>query len=326
MDYVTLGKTGLRVSVAGLGCGGKSRLGGGATAAGVGSEDTRVRIVREALALGVNYIDTAPTYGTEDVVGAAVKGHREEVVIATKVHPVSRDGAGNVIRRLTVPELNTAVRSSLARLRTETIDVLLLHGVLPGEYEYCLAELLPGLQALKRQGIIRFVGISESFVNDPAHELMQCVARDGFWDVILVGFNLLNVSAMSAVLPSASKGNMGVTLMYAVRDLLSKPVALQFAIRRAVAEGAIQADSVDMEDPLGFLVHDSGAASLVEAAYRFARHESGAHVVLTGTGSLAHLRQNVESINAAALPIQDVERVMEIFGRSTFFTGEEISS
>ena len=69
MLYTTLGKTGLRVSVAGLGCGGFSRLG---LAAGK-SEDEAADLVREAVDLGVNFIDTAPAYGTEGVVGKALK-------------------------------------------------------------------------------------------------------------------------------------------------------------------------------------------------------------------------------------------------------------
>jgi aryl-alcohol dehydrogenase-like predicted oxidoreductase len=69
MEYTTLGKTGLKVSVAGLGCGGFSRLG---LSAGK-TEDEAVLLVREAVDMGVNLIDTAPIYGTEVIVGKALK-------------------------------------------------------------------------------------------------------------------------------------------------------------------------------------------------------------------------------------------------------------
>src|SRR6185436_3846496 len=86
MQYTTLGRTGLRVSVAGLGTGGFSRLGlkTGKT------EEESARLIHEAVGLGINFIDTAPAYGTEGVVGRALKTiPRDTVVVATKA-PVQR--------------------------------------------------------------------------------------------------------------------------------------------------------------------------------------------------------------------------------------------
>ena len=81
METVRLGRTGLNVSVAALGCGGKSRLGrtGGA------SFDQSVEVVKAALDRGVTLVDTAASYGTEEIVAAAVKGRRDKVVISTKL-------------------------------------------------------------------------------------------------------------------------------------------------------------------------------------------------------------------------------------------------
>src|SRR4029077_4450235 len=81
MDYRPLGKTGLRVSVAGLGCGGNSRLGLGRGA----SFDDCVAGVRAGGDLGVNFLDTAEAYGTEEIVGAAARNYdRDKLVISTK--------------------------------------------------------------------------------------------------------------------------------------------------------------------------------------------------------------------------------------------------
>src|SRR5882757_5345 len=83
MQYTTLGKTGLKVSVAGLGCGGFSRLG---MPAGK-TEDEAARLILDAVDLGINLIDTAPAYGTEAVVGKALKSlPRQSVVVATKAY------------------------------------------------------------------------------------------------------------------------------------------------------------------------------------------------------------------------------------------------
>ncbi len=80
MQKVRLGRTGLEVSVAGLGCGGHSRLG---MARG---KDVHYAadMVRRALDLGITYIDTARAYGTEEAVGLGLKGRRDEAVISTK--------------------------------------------------------------------------------------------------------------------------------------------------------------------------------------------------------------------------------------------------
>ena len=81
MQFTKLGKTGMRVSVAGLGCGGGSRLG---MAQGL-STNQSVDLVRLAMDLGVNYLDTAAIYGTEPFVGKAIKcGPRDQICVATK--------------------------------------------------------------------------------------------------------------------------------------------------------------------------------------------------------------------------------------------------
>src|SRR5580658_9373186 len=86
MEHTILGRTGLRVSVAGLGTGGFSRVGIGQ------SEDHAVRIIRQALDLGVNLVDTAAVYGTEAVVGRALKDvPRDNVVVCTKASKPAGD-------------------------------------------------------------------------------------------------------------------------------------------------------------------------------------------------------------------------------------------
>jgi len=97
MEYRPLGKTGLTVSVAGLGCGGNSRLGLGRGA----SFDDCVAVVRTAVDLGVNFLDTAEAYGTEEIVGAAVRSHdRTKLVISTKAIFNTGDTGETVTRKV----------------------------------------------------------------------------------------------------------------------------------------------------------------------------------------------------------------------------------
>ena len=95
MDTVTLGRTGLEVSVVGLGCGGNSRLGQGTGA----SIEESVKLVHDALDLGINYIDTKRLRGIDTIIGKALKGRRDDAVISTKVHIRGRIDCGRAATR-----------------------------------------------------------------------------------------------------------------------------------------------------------------------------------------------------------------------------------
>jgi aryl-alcohol dehydrogenase-like predicted oxidoreductase len=309
---VILGRTGLSVGVAGLGCGGHSRLGQGQ---GASVEDS-IRVVHEALELGVNYIDTAQMYGTEEIVGRALEDRRDKAVVSTKAQV--RVGGGDP---MDAAGLRSAIEASLERLRMDTIDVFHLHGVEAKDYDYCRNEIVPELIAMRDRGAIRFLALSERFGVDVGHEMALQAAADNCWDVMMLGFNILNPSARHGVLPLTIAGDIGVEVMFAVRNVFSQPDVLRKVIAGAVADGHLDGDALDLDDPLGFLVHEGGASSLVEAAYRFVRHEPGCHVVLTGTGNIDHLRSNVRSINLPKLPDDDLNRLNALFGHLSVFSG-----
>src|SRR5437899_6169460 len=129
MDYVNLGRTGLRVSVAGLGCGGFSRLGLGTGK----SEAEAVALVRQAFDMGVNLLDTAAVYGTETVVGKAIESvPRDSIVLATKAWVPSRTGRSAAERAV------ASLDNSLRQLGTDYVDLFQLHGVLPATYDQAL--------------------------------------------------------------------------------------------------------------------------------------------------------------------------------------------
>jgi hypothetical protein len=99
-----------------------------------------------------------------------------------------------------------------------------------------------------------------------------------------------------------------------VRRALSEASELRRVIAELADDGKLDGRDVDLDDPLGFLVRPGGAASVVEAAYRFTRHEPGTHVVLTGTGNVEHLEENVRSINGPPLAPGDLARLERLFG------------
>jgi aryl-alcohol dehydrogenase-like predicted oxidoreductase len=313
MEYTTLGKTGLTVSVAGLGCGGPSRLG---MRNDPQSTDHAISIVKQAIDLGVNFLDTAQNYGTEAVVGKAIAGSaRDKLVISTKKTLPPADHAHPD------QEVFQGLEQSLKALGTDYIDVYHLHGVEPKDYQFAKDQLMPAMRRLKEQGKIRFIGVTEGFVQDPSHTVLQDGLEENLWDVVMVGFSLLNPSARRTVLPLARKNGVGTLNMFAVRRALSKPGRVKEICVELVARRALGKNAVDLNDPLGFLLKETDATTLPEAAYRFCRHEPGIDVVLTGTGNPDHLKENIAAILKPALPKAALEKLEKLFGGLDYLTG-----
>ena len=311
MDYTILGRTGLKVSVAGLGCGGPSRLGQRANK----SEKDSIALVRQALDTGVNLLDTAEVYGTEEIVGKALEGiPRDQVVISTKKAFPLRDPKDPV------GELKKSLEQSLRRLKTDYIDIYHVHGVEPQEYSYVLDKLVPELLRLKEQGKIRFMGVTEAFIEDTKHQMLQRALEDRWWDVVMVGFNILNQSARAAVLSKTLERNIGVLVMFAVRKALSQPACLSEIWAELKQKRLVDGGS-SVGGPLDFLIKEGSSSTIPEAAYRFCRHEPGVHVVLSGTGSADHLKANIESLTKPPLPAAVIARLREIFGKVDCITG-----
>ncbi len=305
MDYTTLGRTGLRVSVAGLGCGGFSQLGLGTGK----SEAHAIGIIRAALDLGVNLFDTAAAYGTEPVLGKALRGvPRDQVVICTKA-PFGISAPGSSAERAVA-----ALDRSLKELGTDYIDVYQLHGVAPRGYDHALDVIAPALLREKEKGKFRHLGITETAPGDPEHQMVQRAARDGVWDVAMIAFHMLHQNARAGALPLTRQYRVGTLMMFAVRNIFSKPERLAATLRELAADGLVPPDLAANPDPLGFLVHEGGASGVIDAAYRFVRHEPGVDVVLFGTGDVAHLRSNAASILKPPLPEVDRARLAQLFG------------
>lgn len=313
MEYTTLGRTGLQVSVAGLGCGGPSRLGLQKDAQ---SASNAVSLVRQAIDLGINFIDTAQAYGTESIVCKGITGiSRDRLVISTKKSLPSPDHPDPE------NEVRQGLEQSLKLLGTEYIDVYHLHGVEPKDYDFAKNRLMPAMLKLREQGKIRFIGVTEGFVPDPSHQMLQQGLKENLWDVVMVGFSLLNPSARKTVFPLTSEKRIGVLNMFAVRRALSQPDRLKGIVSDLLERGVVRRSAVNSNDPLDFVLQEGGAATLPEAAYRFCRHQAGVNVVLTGTGNPAHLKSNVESIMKPPLPKSVLWKLEEIFGSIDYLTG-----
>jgi aryl-alcohol dehydrogenase-like predicted oxidoreductase len=156
MEQRHLGTSGLTVSAIGLGCMGMSQ------SYGAGDDEESVRTIHRALDLGVTFLDTADVYGqgaNEKLVGQAIRGRRDEVVLATKfgLIPSPSGPATSVDGR---PErVRPSCEASLGRLGVDVIDLYYLHRVDPNTP---IEETVGAMSELVREGKVRFLGLSEA--------------------------------------------------------------------------------------------------------------------------------------------------------------------
>ncbi|MBS14900.1 MAG: aldo/keto reductase [Gemmatimonadetes bacterium] len=305
MKYTTLGRTGLKVSVAGLGCGGFSAIG-----KRVGKpESDSVDLVRMALDRGVNFIDTSANYGTEKIVGKAIADRRHELVISTK----ASIGRGDDL--LSPEDVIASLDNSLVDLKTDCIDIFHLHGVAPDAYIHAVDVIVEPLIRERNKGKFKHLGMTEVPPHDTHHEsLEQAIHHDSF-DVIMVAYHMLHQSARRSIFPVTREKGIGVLDMFAVRLLFSEQGRLKRIVDQLVDDGQLPDELKGQDNPLGFLIHERGASSVIDAAYRYCRHTAGIDVVLFGTGNPDHLNANIDSILSPPLPGTDVQKIESIFGK-----------
>lgn len=298
----------------GLGAGGFSRAG---MREGL---DHAAAVVTEALHSGVNLVDTAEAYGTEPAVALGIERSdmaREDVVVATKVRYWTESGMR------TAAQMEAAIEARLAALDTGYIDVLQIHGVRPDAYEQVRDDLLPVLEAQRSRGRVRWVGLTEAFNPDRSHDALIKALADDCWDVVMVGFNILNQSARERVLQPAAAANVGTLIMFAVRQALRELDVVAAHLREQSELGVLPED-LDIEAEIATLTDlvASSAPTLPDLAYRFARDESGVSSVLMGTGNLDHLHENRESFLRPALDGGALERLRSLLAGVDVLNGQ----
>ena len=202
MQYRTLGRTGIQVSPYALG----TLM--FATSMGNTAEDS-ARIIHKALDAGINFVDTADAYGdSEEVVGKALEGRRDDVVLATKFsRPTGQDpNHQGASRRWIV----TAVENSLRRLRTDHIDLYQLHRLDP---RTDIEETLAALTDLIRSGKVRAIGSS----NTPAADIVEAqwvAERRGLarFHTEQPAYSILSRGIEREVLPTTQRFGLGTVV------------------------------------------------------------------------------------------------------------------
>ncbi|MGC0416150.1 aldo/keto reductase [Embleya sp. AB8] len=285
MKYRTLGRTGIKVSPY---CLGAMMFG----AAGNPDHDDAVKIIHKALDAGINFVDTADAYSrgeSEEIVGKALKGRRDQVVLATKAHlPMGDDPnqRGNSRRWLV-----RALDDSLRRLQTDHVDLYQIHRPAP---DTDVEETLSALTDLVRAGKVRTIGTSTF----PASDLVEAqwvAERRGLerFRTEQPPYSILNRGIEREVLPACERYGMGA--------LVWSPLAqgmLTGRYRKGRPTDGLRANRgyrhltderrLDTVEQLILVARDAGI-SLTHLAMAFAIAHPGVTSAILGPRTMDHL-------------------------------------
>jgi len=329
METRTLGRTGLKVSVLGFGCG---AVGGLMVR---GSPADQERAVARAIELGINYFDTAAMYGngeSERNLGRVLKSLNPDIRVGTKVRvpAAERSHIGAAV--------TASLEASLQRLQLDQIDLFQLHNHITRDGrdgdltpETVLGEVVPAFERLREQGKTRFYGITAVGDTAALHQVVDARVVD----TAQVSYNLLNPSAGATVargypahdfgnlLAHAKTANMGVINIRVLaagalsgteeRHPLGSPSV------EPIGSGGSYRTDVERARRLEPLIREGHADSLIEAALRFAIANDAVSTVLVGYSTLDHLEYAARSINKGPLSREALERLR---GLQNTFVGE----
>ncbi|MFJ1599916.1 aldo/keto reductase [Streptomyces sp. NPDC088261] len=283
MQYRTLGRTGIKVSPYALG----TLM--FASTIGNADHDDSIRVIHKALDAGINFVDTADAYGdSEDVVGKALKGRRDRVVLTTKVsRPMGQDpNQQGASRRWII----TAVENSLRRLRTDYIDLYQIHRLDPSTD---VEETLSALTDLIRAGKVRAIGSS----NTPASDIVeaQWVAERRNLERFRTeqpAYSLLNRGIEREVLPVVQRYGMGALVWGPLaQGLLTGRVRKneENGLRRAgLFKHLTDEHRIDVVERLIPVAEEAGMP-LTHLATAFAIAHPGVTSAIIGPRTMAHL-------------------------------------
>jgi aryl-alcohol dehydrogenase-like predicted oxidoreductase len=307
----TLGRTGVKVSEIGFGA---WAIGGNDHGNSYGPTDDNESIaaVRRAVDEGVTFFDTADVYGwghSEEVLGKALEGRRDAVVLATKVGGDFYHGG--VRMNFDSGYIAFALERSLRRLRTDRVDVYQLHN--PPIEMLADPATYDALDALKAEQKIGHYGVS---VHEPAEALL-CV-ESGKPDVVQIPFSLVRQEWIDGFFPAARQSRIGVI---AREPLGNGFLAGTLAANARFPPGDIRhgwppamvAARLAVADRLSFLARPNRTRA--QAALRFVLAFDEVSVVIPGAKTVAQVQENAAAADAPPLIESEMQRARALYAR-----------
>lgn len=310
MKEVLLNKANIKVTQIGLGT---NAVGGHNLFTDLDEEQGK-NLVKEALNLGISFIDTADVYGfgrSEELVGEVIKSHRSELKLATK-GAVEKIGENTRINNK--PEyLRAAVEKSLKRLQTDFIDLYYLHYP---DNETPLTESIGELSRLKEEGKIGAIGVSNVNLNQ-----LKEANQHGEIDVIQSPYNMLDRSAEEGLLPYSREHNIsfvpyGPLAFGILGGKYSRSLTLKEGDWRK-EEPLFQPETfltvLDKVEKLKAIAEDK-EASLSNLALAWLLSQDGIDTVIPGGKRAEQVRENVKA-DSLILSSGDLIKIESILGK-----------
>jgi aryl-alcohol dehydrogenase-like predicted oxidoreductase len=272
----------------------------------------------------VTFFDVAPSYGhgkAEEVLGRALHGRQEPVVIATKVRLAAaemHDVAGAV---------RTSIEASLRRLRREMVDVLHVHnrftpqrGDLPHSLsaDDALGPVLDAYRQMQHTGKTRFIGISAM---EPDVPTVRHIMTSRHFDTVLAYYNLLNWTAQEPAPPGVSLWDNGqiiplaASLDMGVIGIRSHAAgALSQQVDRPVPPGTLLAHDVDRAQTLSFLL-EGPLRTLSQAAMVFCLMNRGIATTVPGVKNVAEMEELAGCVALPPIPPPHLTRLRALYAQ-----------
>ncbi|CAM3873549.1 aldo/keto reductase [Mesobacillus zeae] len=296
MEKRQLGNSDLYVSAMGLGC------------MSLGTDEKKARsVIDAALDAGVNYFDTADLYDfgeNEKIVGGTLKHVRDKVIIATKAGNRWNSNKDSWTWDPSKAHIKAAVKSSLKRLQTDYIDLYQLHG---GTMEDPIAETIEAFEELKKEGLIRYYGISSIRPN----VIREYAEKSGIASVMMQ-YSMLDRRPEEEAIPLlAQKGISIVTRGSVAKGLLSDK-ALDKASDSIQKNGFLDYSYKELEELLPGLKEKLGQRQLGQAALQYNLAQSSVVSVVTGASSAGQVRENAHAVSSPPLSKEEVELIRRL--------------
>ena len=317
MKYRILGRTALKVSEISLG----TWAFGNNVYGGVAEKDG-INTIHAGIDMGINLFDTAPQYGTdkqdgvaEIVLGKALKGRRNTVHISTKFgrNPCIEGGRSLFYKERVI----ASVEESLKRLQTDYIDVLFFHS--PFSPDEIKDDVWQGLEQVKKQGKVRFVGHSISMFHQ-TEQMAKLWAKEKKIDVVQVVLSLMNREAQQLVEDLSKKYNVGVF----ARECLANGFLSGTITKDTVfPEGTLNAryskyelaERVDQVNAFKFLLRND-ITNMPQAALRWVLDQKGISTVLSGAKNSFELKGAVSASNAKPFTEEELKLAKEVLEKN----------
>lgn len=287
-----LGQSELFVSEIGLGC------------MSLGTEEARaVRIIHEALDAGVNFLDTADLYDegrNEELVGLAIRGRRSEVIVATKVGNRRIPGREGWVWDPSKAYIKQAVRDSLRRLGTDYIDLYQLHG---GTIEDPTDETIEAFEELKREGLIRYYGISSIRPN-----VIREYARRSNIVSLMSQYSMLDRRPEEETLRLIEGRGIGLI----ARGPLAGGILTEGGAAKAERDYLDYSREELPEVRRRLLELCGNGRTLVQTAIRYALADPAVATVIPGASSLEQLRLNLSAASAPPLSEEELAAIRAV--------------